>query len=95
MLYSCEMLQLSPLPGDRLHPRGRGEQTGSRSRTFRDIPWRSRNLALKSLPDAGRSWGVHIVGAKEQCPKSNIVARRRNGYNAKAPSDGCLVGRGR
>ena len=71
----------SPRPGDRLHFHGRGR--GQLGRVLQSVLWgdiwsfaQPHPRVTARLPPEG---GVHIVGVREQCPKSNIVARRRNG----------------
>ena len=71
----------SPRPGDRLHFHDRGR--GQLGRVLQSVLWgdiwsfaQPHPQVTARLPPEG---GVHIVGVREQCPKSNIVARRRNG----------------
>ena len=79
-------------PGDRLHFHDRGR--GQLGRVLQSVLWGDIWSFAQPHPQVnGRllpEGGVHIVGVREQCPKSNIVARRRNGrpaasYNEKAP----------
>ena len=81
MLYSCEMLQLFSSPRRSIalsRPRPRPTWPGSAVSSLEGylVFTQLHSRVTGRLPPEG---GVHIVGVREQCPKSNIVARRRNG----------------